>query len=794
MSKVELDTISSGYNLAKINNNFQKIEDELNNKVLYRDSPVGEPNHMDVNLDMNGHSILNASKISTSTLEIGGVPVVPESSVIDPFNGTREALRRSYTEAGYPPVSGSFEVGGTVTTTTQVLLFESDGKGYSWGGALPKTVPAGSTPASTGGVSSGAWTDRSPFLLRTALGANSGATLVKTSTGETVEGRFVRDEKDISNIKIATPPNQRAKSIMLSAPRGGQREAELKATYGYTFIYPQGLAQDPQTGEWFVPYFVAGGPDNNVNWIDVYDSNFVYTGKTFGIRSLFAEGLLIGYVSGQRKVGHSGLSGDNFLRVTNVPATASIVDLQIIAPTLTSTVTCSTSMSSYGGIAAIMSPLGFNAGAVNVNGMVRTFKLDEVLATAAPASGAISTINIPTGIIGGYDNAGQSLVPPNPKVTKPQAFALGADGLAFYSGYDWYASNVTIGNGHNPKISQFSLDGLVKNTNSVRVSDLANAFAAAGIPAPLIEPEGLMYDLNGNLISATVVGFNYVLCAEGVTIPGKTQINVPHTVAGQQGGSMLGAQYLTRGISTADNADLNTADRAADHCIMAGLSMLRFQLVSGFTFTVAGKSFTDGMVIVENMDGNTFFITVKSNTGGTYEFVAGGSTPRTWTMKSQTYYGTAALTNPAPLTSIVQRGINNFAQDKFVVAAANSHFPVIFANVTNGQIGTIGMNATTTSYNTTSDERLKNEHGPMPGAMALVQQMVDGGAVQLAAFKSMPDDVRPMALAQRLYEIYPWAVTPGHGEPGDEDFVPWQVDYSQLVPLLLIAVGSLIKN
>ncbi|MGU5716518.1 tail fiber/spike domain-containing protein [Aeromonas taiwanensis] len=72
-----------------------------------------------------------------------------------------DALRRSYVGAGFPPAVGSFATGGTVYTAGQVLLFEADGKGYAWEGALPKTVPAGSTPASTGGVAPGAWVDKS---------------------------------------------------------------------------------------------------------------------------------------------------------------------------------------------------------------------------------------------------------------------------------------------------------------------------------------------------------------------------------------------------------------------------------------------------------------------------------------------------------------------------------------------------------------------------------------------------------------------------------------------------------
>lgn len=157
MSKIDLDPITSGYNLSKINANFQKVEDELNNKVLYRNPPAGEPNSMSSNLDMNSRSILNASKISSNILELGGVQVVPTNLAIDPYNGTSEALRRSYAEAGYNLVAGSFETGGTVTTASDVLLYESVGKAYSYSGTLPHTISAGSTPSAEPGM----WIDRS---------------------------------------------------------------------------------------------------------------------------------------------------------------------------------------------------------------------------------------------------------------------------------------------------------------------------------------------------------------------------------------------------------------------------------------------------------------------------------------------------------------------------------------------------------------------------------------------------------------------------------------------------------
>ena len=61
MTKIVLDTVSSGYNLGKINANFEKLETELNDKVLYRDqtSTSTEPNQVEQDLDFNSNRILN---------------------------------------------------------------------------------------------------------------------------------------------------------------------------------------------------------------------------------------------------------------------------------------------------------------------------------------------------------------------------------------------------------------------------------------------------------------------------------------------------------------------------------------------------------------------------------------------------------------------------------------------------------------------------------------------------------------------------------------------------------------
>jgi len=61
----------------------------------------------------------------------------------------REALRRSYAEAGYTLVAGSFETGGILTAPNDVLLQESSGKVYS---GTAGVVPPNTDPLSGGYV------------------------------------------------------------------------------------------------------------------------------------------------------------------------------------------------------------------------------------------------------------------------------------------------------------------------------------------------------------------------------------------------------------------------------------------------------------------------------------------------------------------------------------------------------------------------------------------------------------------------------------------------------------------
>ena len=78
-------------------------------------------------------------------------------------------------DAGFRPAAFTFATGGTlgVNDADVAVLWPlsagGDGDYYNWQGALPKVIPASSTPASTGGVAPGAWVPVGDLSLRTEL-------------------------------------------------------------------------------------------------------------------------------------------------------------------------------------------------------------------------------------------------------------------------------------------------------------------------------------------------------------------------------------------------------------------------------------------------------------------------------------------------------------------------------------------------------------------------------------------------------------------------------------------------
>lgn len=98
---------------------------------------------------------------------------------------SRQAIKRSYKSAGFNLVSGSFELGGTLSKASDVLLYSSTGVAYSWNGDLPKTVLPSSSPSSDP-----LFINRSDVVVSDVLASKTGATQIGTQSGLTVESEL----------------------------------------------------------------------------------------------------------------------------------------------------------------------------------------------------------------------------------------------------------------------------------------------------------------------------------------------------------------------------------------------------------------------------------------------------------------------------------------------------------------------------------------------------------------------------------------------------------------------------
>ncbi|WP_368884628.1 hypothetical protein [Providencia vermicola] len=101
------------------------------------------------------------------------------NELIEKFNVD---INQAIIAAGYITID-SFQQGADLpnnelTQRNHILRDEATGEYYRWDGELPKQVPTGSTPQSTGGIGRGAWVSVGDASLRTDLSKDDGVDLV----------------------------------------------------------------------------------------------------------------------------------------------------------------------------------------------------------------------------------------------------------------------------------------------------------------------------------------------------------------------------------------------------------------------------------------------------------------------------------------------------------------------------------------------------------------------------------------------------------------------------------------
>jgi hypothetical protein len=118
---------------------------------------------------------------------------------------------------------------------------------------------------------------------------------------------------------------------------------------------------------------------------------------------------------------------------------------------------------------------------------------------------------------------------------------------------------------------------------------------------------------------------------------------------------------------------------------------------------------------------------------------------------------------------------------------ANTSSPFQFQNAAGTEVGTITAGTATTSYNTSSDYRLKHDVQPLTGGLATI------AALKPSTYKWNADNSHGEGfIAHELAEHIPHAVT-GEKDAVNEDgsIKPQGVDYSKIVVHLVAAVQEL---
>lgn len=135
MAKITLSPIASSPDITNaVNAALQRLVTELNDKVLYRNNPSGEPNSMSNDVDMGGNHILNVGELDGSQITINGSPLY-------------EVLENAVYQTIINPAD-PFEVHAGieryVTTTVDVDNLHSSGWYYTVG--IGSEHPAGNVP------------------------------------------------------------------------------------------------------------------------------------------------------------------------------------------------------------------------------------------------------------------------------------------------------------------------------------------------------------------------------------------------------------------------------------------------------------------------------------------------------------------------------------------------------------------------------------------------------------------------------------------------------------------------
>lgn len=288
------------------------------------------------------------------------------------------------------------------------------------------------------------------------------------------------------------------------------------------------------------------------------------------------------------------------------------------------------------------------------------------------------------------------------------------------------------------------------------------AFGAKAVK--VIGPSGETDPAANSIVANGVYDFNYdaaAASAAGAWI-----------LLGSSGYLPLTGGTLTGNLAIAKATPRITLNKsaAAQFNVLEGLTngLTRWELHLGNSTAESGSNVGSNLTVYRCNDAGTFVDTpflIQRNTG----IIALGPTTNGQVDRT--------TTNVTVRCSSGIAGFNARATD-------TSSTAFTFDNSSNVNVGNILIGATSTTYNTSSDGRLKDAIVPFSRGRELIDRL----PVHEFTWKSTRDPGIGL-VAQEVNEVYPQAVTPGTDTMrGEQEFAPWSVDYSKYVPLLIEAL------
>lgn len=246
MSKIDLVPITGAQNLSAINDNFQKVNDALNDRVLYRDNPIGEPNQVKTDVDMDGRHIYNLPK-----------PLEPSEPVrlkdLGDFTSLTE-MAKGYAEASEASAAASALSAQTATVFAEAASTSAVTAQQAEANALLHASDAASSAVDSSDSAAAAAASAAEAANKVGKTSDTGVALLpegtfaqRPPTGEIpANGLLVRGSTEIPSNYWAEYWDRGASVWRAFASRTGVDDAIeglrtwVNARLGFTIIYPNG--------------------------------------------------------------------------------------------------------------------------------------------------------------------------------------------------------------------------------------------------------------------------------------------------------------------------------------------------------------------------------------------------------------------------------------------------------------------------------------------------------------------------------------------------------------------------